>query len=321
MNLVIPDYYTKFECLKDKCKHSCCTLWQIDIDNETLEYYKTVSGDLGERLADNIVTKEGIASFKMTSDERCPFLTKEGLCDIVLKIGKDALCDICNDHPSFRNYYTNFVEMGYGICCEAAGKLILSNKERVNLVSYSHNNENTVVTKSESELLKYREYLFDIISDRSIQVSERVDKIEKGLSLTDSIDTNDFAKFLLDLERLDSRWFVLLTRINDPNQYRDIIIKNHPEFEYAFEQLLIYMLYRHLPETLHSGESPKLVTLFCIAMYRMIYQIAVADSNFVWKFTIDNLVDICRLWSTEIEYSDENPTLIKKYLKGRYMNT
>ena len=52
MKLYAPDYYTKFACIADKCQHSCCIGWEIDIDEETLSYYNSVSGDFGNRLSD-----------------------------------------------------------------------------------------------------------------------------------------------------------------------------------------------------------------------------------------------------------------------------
>ena len=54
MKEFVPNYYHKFKCIADQCQHSCCIGWEIDIDNKTLEYYKSVQGDMGKRLSDNI---------------------------------------------------------------------------------------------------------------------------------------------------------------------------------------------------------------------------------------------------------------------------
>ena len=63
MKLYAPDYYTKFACIADKCQHSCCIGWEIDIDDDTIEYYKTVEGSLGERLKNNIASDNETAHF------------------------------------------------------------------------------------------------------------------------------------------------------------------------------------------------------------------------------------------------------------------
>ncbi|MBR6653092.1 MAG: hypothetical protein IKL30_07995, partial [Anaerotignum sp.] len=54
MKLIAPDYYTKFQCIADRCRHSCCIGWVIDVDADTLEYYHSVEGTLGERLKNGI---------------------------------------------------------------------------------------------------------------------------------------------------------------------------------------------------------------------------------------------------------------------------
>ena len=74
----IPEYYRKFRCIADKCRDNCCIGWEIDIDDETADFYRSVEGEFGERLKDSI--NEG--SFILTEDERCPFLSRRGLCDI-----------------------------------------------------------------------------------------------------------------------------------------------------------------------------------------------------------------------------------------------
>ena len=50
MKLFAPDYYKYFSCIADKCGHSCCVGWEIDIDADTLEYYRSVKGTLGKRM-------------------------------------------------------------------------------------------------------------------------------------------------------------------------------------------------------------------------------------------------------------------------------
>ena len=39
MKYYLPDYYEEFKCIAQKCKHSCCVGWEIDIDDDTLAYY------------------------------------------------------------------------------------------------------------------------------------------------------------------------------------------------------------------------------------------------------------------------------------------
>ena len=134
MKQVWPDYFERFACIKGDCRHSCCAGWEIDIDEESLARFRNVQGEIGNRLKSAIQTGEDGPYFAMTADGRCPFLNGEGLCDLILELGKDCLCQICADHPRFRNVFSDREEIGLGLCCEAAGQLILSNPDRVRLL-------------------------------------------------------------------------------------------------------------------------------------------------------------------------------------------
>ena len=153
MNLFAPDYYKDFKCVADKCRHNCCIGWEIDIDNDTLKGYNQLSGELGMKLRNNIST-DGVPHFILTPDERCPFLTKSNLCEIILSAGEDRLCQICCDHPRFRNFFDSRTEIGLGLCCEAAGRLILSQKNKMRIVPL--NSDNTTVSQNEQIFFDFR---------------------------------------------------------------------------------------------------------------------------------------------------------------------
>ena len=134
MKIVYPDYYPAFSCIADRCNHSCCIGWEIDIDQDALTRFQSAEGPMGQRLKENI-SLEGEPHFILGEDERCPFLNEKGLCDLILYGGEEILCQICTDHPRFRNFLPGRTEIGVGLCCEAAGQLILSRKQPVKLCS------------------------------------------------------------------------------------------------------------------------------------------------------------------------------------------
>ena len=41
----IPDYFDQFACLAGDCPHSCCIGWEIDIDPDTADYYRSCITD------------------------------------------------------------------------------------------------------------------------------------------------------------------------------------------------------------------------------------------------------------------------------------
>lgn len=114
MKLIAPEYYTKFHCIADKCRHSCCVGWGIAIDPDKLVYYRSIEGEFGARLQKGIAEADDAAQFILDDEERCPFLNRTGLCDMITALGEDALCQICRDHPRFRNFYADRTEIGWG---------------------------------------------------------------------------------------------------------------------------------------------------------------------------------------------------------------
>ena len=54
MKLLAPSYYKKFKCIADKCTHSCCIGWEIDIDTDTYEKYSRMSGEFGKEILKSI---------------------------------------------------------------------------------------------------------------------------------------------------------------------------------------------------------------------------------------------------------------------------
>ena len=64
-----------FVCTGSECPYTCCGGgWEIQIDKNTYEYYKSVTGQIGERLERNIEKLDDRIVFKLTPDKNCPFL-------------------------------------------------------------------------------------------------------------------------------------------------------------------------------------------------------------------------------------------------------
>ena len=294
MTMVTPDYYHNFKCIADKCKHSCCIGWEIDIDDETLEKYDNQSGEFACLLNANIEFDE-TPHFKLGKDERCPFLNKNGLCDIITNLGEDMLCQICSDHPRFRNYYDNFIEIGLGLTCEAAAEIILTNKEKVTL--------NLPDAALKLPIIKFRENLFDVLQDREFCVDERIENMLSLVSAQLPDNVNWFEVFY-GLEKLDSAWNGYLSRIKNGISYPS----KNTSLELAYEQLVVYLVFRHFTDCQYDNMIKERV-LFVALIYKIIR--AMNSSN-----TIDELLEIARLYSSEIEYSDENINTLLETLQN-----
>ena len=127
MKEIFPNYYKKFKCIADKCKHSCCIGWEIDIDEDTMDLYNSLDSEFAKKIRSNIEGDQ--PHFILKENARCPFLNDNGLCDIILELGDGAISDICYLHPRFSNFYEDFIETGLGLCCEEAARIILTETE------------------------------------------------------------------------------------------------------------------------------------------------------------------------------------------------
>ncbi|MBR6503152.1 MAG: flagellin lysine-N-methylase [Clostridia bacterium] len=292
MTIITPNYYKKFKCIADKCKHSCCIGWEIEIDDVTAQKYKAVTGDFSSRLNDNIDFGES-PFFKLDKNERCPFLNQNGLCDIITNLGEDMLCQICTDHPRFRNYYGDYEEIGLGMTCEAATEIILTSAEKTTF--------NIPSDALEMPLINFREKLFNVLQDRTISVDNRVDKM---LALVDAkLPNNDWYGIFSGLERLDNAWDEYLVRIKD-----GIDTTADTALDIAYEQLLVYLIYRHFLDVQYD-EMLKERVLFAALIYKVAKKMNVSN-------TLPELIEIARLYSSEIEYSDENINVLLSYLEN-----
>lgn len=128
-----PSFFDQFKCIGSACTDTCCAGWEIEVDETTAEGYLTEKGAFGDRLRREIGSEPGEYFFKL-QDNRCPFLNKENLCDIFINLGEDRLCDICREHPRFYNWFGDYTEVGLGLCCEEAERLLFSDSKPLTFV-------------------------------------------------------------------------------------------------------------------------------------------------------------------------------------------
>ena len=66
----------------------------------------------------------GSTMYRLKIDGRCPFLNSKNLCEIVLNLGPQALCQICSEYPRYSFEFDGAVEKSLTISCEEAGRLM-----------------------------------------------------------------------------------------------------------------------------------------------------------------------------------------------------
>ncbi len=303
MKVYAPDYYGSFECIKDKCLHNCCIGWEIDIDEETNDYYSSVGGEFGQRLAKSIANEPDGAHFVLGEGERCPFLNEQNLCDIITNLGEDALCQICADHPRFRNFFDSRTEIGLGLCCEAAARLILTNGKKLTLIKITDDDSDEMMTDEETEFFALRDEVFEILGDRSESVQSRMTRLMTKYGI--SLDTGvcEWVVFYRSLERLDDAWTDKLDELAKMHDFA--LLPDADMWEGAFEALAVYFVYRHLAQGMYDGRIRERIAFACISVY-IIRALCLVHSKKYGSVMIDDIAELARMYSSEIEYSEDN---------------
>ena len=291
---IYPNYYKNFSCIADKCNHSCCIGWEIDIDEDTLEYYENMEGKMGE-LVRSRISYDGDPHFCLGNGDRCPFLNDRNLCDLILGLGEESLCYICSEHPRFKNEFGDRLEIGLGLCCEEAGRIILGQKEDFYLES-----DESIETDDEIIILRDKAIAAMQEKEKSFE-----DKCRDMLSLCGFegkiANTEYMLRVLLTLEALDGEWHSFVSDVLSSNSCESVIDENSK----MYENLVIYFLYRYMANSESLNEAA-IRAAFAVSACKVVY----AMSEYICKnqgsFDLSDIVELCRRFSSEVEYDLDN---------------
>ncbi len=304
MKVFAPNYYNKFNCIADKCKHNCCIGWEIDIDDTTYMQYKNIKTNFGKKLNDNIVYDDDCVYFKLADNERCPFLNSNNLCEIILNLGENALCQICNDHPRFKNFYGDRIEIGLGLTCEEVARIIVNENERFELIEIDETQEIDKIYVDEAEFFNIRKEIFKIIEfeDSFETITEKI--LDKFNIETLKVSIYELADFYLGLERLDDAWSGMLNTLKATDDIHFTLPCPHKK---ALKNLLTYFIYRHLGESVYDSNFNGRI-LFSIISCKMISALSTVGYN---------IEKVARMYSSEIEYSDQNLNKLIEFMQSK----
>lgn len=184
-----PSFFDQFKCIGSACTDTCCAGWEIEVDETTAQGYLAEKGAFGDRLRREIGSEPGEYFFKLKNN-RCPFLNKENLCDIFINLGEDRLCDICREHPRFYNWFGDYTEVGLGLCCEEAERLLFSNSKPLTFVEEVHTDASDLLDDESEEceqMLEERKAIFSILQNRKKNIGARLKRLLLQLPYADEM--------------------------------------------------------------------------------------------------------------------------------------
>ncbi len=325
MFYIKPDFYDSFKCIAEVCTDNCCIGWEIDVDEVAFEKYNEMYSPFGEKIRSHIIKSEdGNNCFALAENERCPFLNKKNLCDIIINCGEDFICDICREHPRFYEWFPGVTECGLGLCCEEVCRILLEKDEPFSLIEESDGEEILLESSedvAESDfyiyLYAFREKLFEILFSKDINFEEKLVKI---LSITESFCGEEIKirnyKNSLELykktEPIDDKW----TRyINGLSVNFENVLKVEKDFkektnaDMLYSKILAYIIYRHFIKAVFD-KSIKERICFAVEGVRFICLCDMKTYLEKGELTLKDRVENLKNWSKQIEYSEDNTDLL-----------
>ncbi len=278
--IVKPKFYDSFKCIASACPDTCCAGWEIEVDDESYEYYDSLPENDRDFVYSKLLHGENGEALLCREGARCAFLRRDNLCELILRFGEGALCDICREHPRFYSGTENITEVGVGLCCPEAARLWLTSP--VGFVC-----EDDGYPAHEWELELYHRQM-EII--RKIVESQR----NLGEMLASLIGDEDDAKLYEKLRELYSD--IELLDVDFPKRFSPDIPHVPDE---AYKKLAAYFVYRYFFEL---GEE------LCL-------RFAAASAIMIAAMGGDILIS-AKDYSKEVEYDADNLERIYEFLES-----
>lgn len=338
MKRITPNYYAAFRCIGSACTDNCCIGWEIDIDDQSHAYYQRVPGVFGERLRDAI-SQDTPPHFLLRQD-RCPFLNTQNLCDIFQNLGEEHLCEICTEHPRFHEWFEDATESGLGLCCEAVGKLLFTQQERVTFVTETYTDADEAPPSALLTALRTaRDVCYALVQDRKRPLADRMQRLllfgealqeclpdapealnvviqhqQSLLAAQQPVTPHaepplpalcELLHFFEGLEANDTAWTERLAAMQDGLPQLLLRRAAYPAdvlpCAIEYEQLLVYFLHRYFLKAVFDLDVLSKIHL-TLCSYLLIRLIDLQDAT----PTLEHRIEAAKSYSKEIEYSQEN---------------
>ena len=305
MKLVTPSFYKDFKCIAGDCPDSCCQGWEVDADEDSLAYYKTLTGDIKKRI-DGVLDKDefGNTIFRLAERKRCPFLNDENLCDMHIAIGGEHTPFKCRTFPRFINVFVSTRVMWISVSGRVASDMMWNLKDDFSFVSEINSlppSLNDIDAELYFKLFKSREKAYQIILDKTKPLNERIKELLLfGTALQDEVDSyeennecTDIIEIFKNPEVINNEW---VEKVNNAHFDKEVINSK------PCESIAMYFLFRYFMQAVYDKDVLSKIKMSAIGVL-----IPAFFGNDSWTI---------HLWSKETEHSDINMERYKHNLKN-----
>ena len=301
MRHIYPSAYRDFSCIASACRHTCCVGWELPVDARTARRYRKMRGALGDTIRTSLC--DSYDAFLPTQEGRCPHLDANNLCRLITDGSQRLLCTVCREHPRYHNRYGIATEHGLGLCCEEACRLLLTAP-----LSFAFGDGTPVVPDAFSHgrsalYLRDKYRLLDAIVAFEGTAEECIAHLGAHLgacaAASDMISSLKMLGALEYLEQGSARIFSHITT------FSAIFDKNSLQYR----NFLALTLYRT------ATRETDLSVAFTLSVFLLRLLDALVKN--APKNDLDTLLDLARLISAELEYSEDNTQTLLSHFEEK----
>lgn len=304
MKIVKPTFYKNFKCIAGDCPDSCCQGWEVDADEKSLEFYKTLDPNLEiKQRIDRVLDKDEFDNtiFTLAPKKRCPFLNDQNLCDMHIAIGQEHTPFTCQNFPRFTYDFGSTREIGVSFSCPVASDMMyqLESFEFEEEINSDFPSLNDIDAQLYFTLLKARNQAYLTIKDRTLPISKRFCALlQMAYELQQEIcpyqeggEKISFVDVFKNPELINPEW---QQKVASPNL-------KPVENLVANENIAMYFVYKYFMQAVYDEDVLSKAKMAVVGVLAHTY------------FGEDSWT--IHLWSKETEHSQYNMDRYKKLLK------
>lgn len=210
---LMPTHYKEFHCLAAACQDSCCAGWKIEFSKKDYLAIKRAARTdaLKEKLAQGMPRLRErehdnmYAEFSMNTAGQCHLLREDGLCDLQMECGPDALPRVCRIFPRKEVYTAHALEHSLSPACEGVLALLWDHPEGINFIEEPlPPNDVRYYTPKNGAAVRFvplRSLFIDVLQERSLKLSQRMMLLGLLTQQLQSLDWEDAEAMDAYLER------------------------------------------------------------------------------------------------------------------------
>lgn len=320
---LFPEYYTDFACKCGDCRATCCHGWGIALSQD--EYFRITGREYSPELRRRVdvafkpatnpaPTPERFALISYNWLGKCPLQNEEGLCCLHRELGEDAIPTICRRYPRCVRV-APIHECCTSTSCEYTLELLYRDDEPVRFVSreievYDEEYDTPAAASLDAgEYTSLRELAFAVISDRSLTIDGRIEKLanELDVNLPYFIMSADKAAELYSrvlkssgsLAELDGD---VTAYYADGSKIERFSLDSVPKMDIYLEKMLVnHIFYKAFPRSFEGSTlTDELAALVAV---RALHKYVAEAYLGVHGYTLDNFVDVTAKLFRMIEHS------------------